>query len=97
VLAFVALGKVLSPQYLIWIVPFAAVAWAWGPRLPAGLALAAAAVTQLEFPARYFELVAGDGTAIALVAIRNALLLAAALSLAAGSARWRPRAAAAST
>ncbi|HEU4656809.1 MAG TPA: hypothetical protein VFR97_04770, partial [Capillimicrobium sp.] len=96
-LAFVALGKVLSPQYMIWLVPFAAVAWGWGARVPAGLTLAAVAVTQLEFPTRYFELVGGDETAIALVAIRNALLLAAGLSLAAGSARWRPRAAAAST
>lgn len=97
VLAFVALGKVLSPQYMVWLVPFAAVVWAQGARLPAGLTLAAVAVTQLEFPARYFDLVAADPATIAIVAVRNALLVAAALSLAAGPARWRPRAAAASS
>lgn len=97
VLAFVALGKVLSPQYMVWLVPFAAVAWAQGARLAAGLTLAAVAATQLEFPARYVDLVAADPAAIAIVAARNGLLLAAALSLAAGSARSRPRAAAASS
>jgi len=87
VLAFVALGKVLSPQYLVWLVPFGAVAWAWGARVPATLIALACVVTQIEFPRRYFELVAGDGTTFTIVAIRNALLVAAAISLAAGLAR----------
>jgi hypothetical protein len=87
VLAFVALGKVLSPQYLVWLVPFAAVAYAWGVRVPALLTLGATAVTQLEFPRRYFDLVAGDGATFAIVALRNALLVAAGVSLAAALAR----------
>jgi hypothetical protein len=97
VLAFVALGKVLSPQYMLWLTPLAAVAWAWGARVPAALTLAAVAVTQFEFPSRYFDLVAGDDAVIALVAVRNALLLAAAVSLAAALARSPRRASAPST
>jgi hypothetical protein len=89
VLAFVAFGKVLSPQYLVWLMPFAAVAWAWGARVPALLTLAAAVVTQLEFPSRYFHLLTGDGTTFAIVGVRNALLIAAGISLAAAVARSR--------
>ncbi|HWC25707.1 MAG TPA: glycosyltransferase family 87 protein, partial [Solirubrobacteraceae bacterium] len=31
-LAFVTLGKVFSPQYVIWLAPFAALSWVWGRR-----------------------------------------------------------------
>ncbi len=76
-LAFVALGKVLSPQFLLWLAPLAAVAVALGERAAGGLVLAAVPLTQLEFPTRYFDLVAGEPLPIALVAVRNGLLLAA--------------------
>lgn len=76
-LAFVALGKVLSPQYLIWLLPFAALAWVRGDRATALPVALAAALTQVYFPADYFALVAGDDGTFALVAARNALLLAA--------------------
>jgi hypothetical protein len=75
-LAFAALGKVLSPQFLIWLVPFAAIAWTRGER---GLALmlgGAVLLTQLEFPGRYTSLVAEHTPVILLVAVRNAVLLA---------------------
>jgi hypothetical protein len=93
VLVFVAFGKVLSPQYLVWLVPFAAVAWAWGARTSALLTLAASVVTQVEFPGRYFHLLTGDETTFLIVALRNALLIAAAISLAAAAARSPSRAA----
>jgi hypothetical protein len=77
VLAFVALGKVLSPQYLIWLVPLAAVAWAHGARAAPALVALAGLLTFAEFPARYWDVVAREPAAIALVAARNLVLLAA--------------------
>ncbi|MEA2444392.1 MAG: hypothetical protein QOJ12_1684 [Thermoleophilales bacterium] len=97
-LAFAALGKVLSPQFMVWMVPFAALAWVSGERLQAGLSAAANLLTQLEFPARYADLVLRDTFAIVLVATRN-IVLVAALSVAlvrlAAPARSHPRATAA--
>ena len=103
-LAFVALGKVFSPQYVIWLAPFAALAWAWELRAVAALTAGAIVLTHVEFPSRYFDLINEQGGVILVVAARNALLLAAfglllaALTRpAAAAARSRPRAAAAST
>jgi hypothetical protein len=98
VLAFAALGKVLSPQFLVWLVPFGALAWTWGERTLALLLAGAILLTQLEFPARYEELVAERTSLVLLVAARNATLLAAlAITLArlAGPVRSRRLASAA--
>ena len=76
-LAFAVLGKVLSPQFLIWLVPFGALAWTHGERTAALLLGAAVLLTQLEFPARYMQLVDQRTSVILLVAVRNATLLAA--------------------
>jgi uncharacterized membrane protein len=91
-LAFVALGKVLSPQFVIWLLPFAAIAWAWREWVAASAVSVAIVLTQFEFPARYWQLVAGDTGVVVLVAFRNALLLVALTSLLAqlvAPARWR--------
>jgi len=91
-LAFVAFGKVLSPQFLLWLVPFAAIAWAWREWATAVATTAAVVATQLEFPSRYWDLVAGDTGPVVLVGLRNALLLVALTSLLvqlAAPARWR--------
>jgi len=97
-LAFVALGKILSPQFMIWLVPIVAVAWARGARVLAGLCAAAMVLTQFEFPSRYFDLVALKPRVVALVTVRD-LLLVTALCLclwqASGWVRWRRHAAAA--
>ncbi|HVW88934.1 MAG TPA: glycosyltransferase 87 family protein, partial [Gaiellaceae bacterium] len=55
--AFVALNKVLSPQYLIWLIPL--VAFVRGARGLAALALLtlACVLTQVWFPQRYFDYV----------------------------------------
>jgi glycosyl transferase family 87 len=57
VVAFVALSKVLSPQFLVWLVLL--VPLVGGPRRRAAIALtvAACALTAIWFPARYWELV----------------------------------------
>jgi hypothetical protein len=77
VLAFVVFSKVLSPQYVVWLLPLAAVAAGRGARLGAALVAGASLVTQLWFPARYFDVVYQHTWAVVAVGVRNALLLAA--------------------
>jgi hypothetical protein len=74
--AFVVFGKVLSPQYLIWVAfPVAAMAGARA-RAAATVLAAAMAVTQLWFPRRYWRLVFHfDAFASWAVLGRNLLLL----------------------
>ncbi|MBW3653020.1 MAG: DUF2029 domain-containing protein [Actinobacteria bacterium] len=86
-LAFVTLGKVFSPQYVIWLAPFAALAWVWRMRAVALLTAAAIALTHVEFPSRYFDLINVHTDVVVIVAARNALLLVALAVLAAALAR----------
>ena len=74
--AFAVLGKVLSPQYLIWVVPLAALALAWRRYALAATAAGSIALTLVEFPAHYGDVVNREPLATWLVASRNALLLA---------------------
>lgn len=77
VCAFVALGKVLSPQYLAWLLPL--VPLVRGRRgLAAGvLLLVAMLLTQGWFPYRYFGLADGtDSLAVVLLFARDLVLLA---------------------
>lgn len=76
-LAFVTLGKVFSPQYVIWLAPFAALAWVWRSRAVALLVGAAIVLTHVEFPTRYFDLINVETDVVLIVAARNALLLVA--------------------
>ena len=74
---FVAFGKVLSPQFLIWLIPL--VPLVRGRRGVAAGALFAAALvlTQLWFPYRYWNLVYGfGGYESALVLARDIVLVA---------------------
>jgi uncharacterized membrane protein len=78
--AFVALGKVLSPQFLIWLVPVVVLARRWS----ANAMLAAALVlTQIWFPFRYWDLVRElDPRVSWLVLARDLLLVALLVTLA---------------
>src|SRR5262245_12538538 len=83
--AFVALGKVLSPQFLIWLIPV--VPLVYGRRgLTASVLLAAAlVVTQLWFPYRYWDLALHFGELEScLVLVRDVLLVALLVVLARG-------------
>jgi Glycosyltransferase family 87 len=69
-------GKVLSPQFMIWVLPLGALAFAWRLHALAAAVALAAVLTQIEFPAHYFDVVAREPLAIALVVLRNLALLA---------------------
>lgn len=99
VAALAAFGKVLSPQFMIWLVPLAALAWGWRMHALAAATTATIATTMLWFPQRYFDLVARETGPLVAVTGRNALLLVTLGLLAAELARAvrAPRAAARST
>jgi Glycosyltransferase family 87 len=56
VCAFVAFGKVLSPQFLIWLIPLVPLVYGRRGLLASALLAAALVLTQLWFPFRYWEL-----------------------------------------
>jgi hypothetical protein len=78
---FVAVGKVLSPQFLIWLIPV--VPLVRGRRgLCAGVLLAAALVlTQIWFPFRYFRLAADFEPGLSWVLLARDLALVALAAL----------------
>jgi len=89
--AFVALGKVLSPQFLIWLVPVVPlVAGLRGLRASALLA-GCLVLTQLWFPSRYWDLARElDPLPSALVLARDLVLVALLVALLARSSRNEP-------
>lgn len=90
VLLFTVTSRVISPQYVVWLVGLAAVCLAFraaATTLPAVLVLVAAGVTLLEFPLGFGHVVASDAWGVTLLVVRNGLLVAA--SLAAARRLWR--------
>jgi hypothetical protein len=75
VAAFATFGKVLSPQYLVWVLPLGALALAWRRWALAGAVGAATLLTFAEFPSRYFDLVDGRALPLIIVGVRDAVLL----------------------
>ncbi|OIJ68795.1 glycosyltransferase family 87 protein [Streptomyces mangrovisoli] len=85
VLLFTVTSRVISPQYLVWLIGTAAVCLCFrGTRMgpPALLVLLAAPVTMLEFPLWFGDVVASDGLGLTLMFLRNGLLVAAAVTAA---------------
>jgi uncharacterized membrane protein len=89
VCAFVAFGKVLSPQFLIWLIPL--VPLVRGRRGLAASALLAAALvlTQLWFPYRYWVLALRFDTAASWLVLARDLVLVALLVVLVEPARSR--------
>ncbi|MFE6699572.1 glycosyltransferase 87 family protein [Streptomyces sp. NPDC057718] len=90
VLLFTVTSRVISPQYVVWLVGLAAVCLVFrgaAMTLPAVLVLVAAGVTLLEFPIGFVHVVASDAWGVALLFVRNGLLVAA--SLIAARRLWR--------
>lgn len=74
--AFVAFGKVLSPQYLIWLVPLVPLVAGGLGLAAAGLLLVAMVLTHLWFPSRYWDFVDLAGGPAWLVLARDLVLVA---------------------
>ncbi|HEY5295681.1 MAG TPA: glycosyltransferase 87 family protein [Gaiellaceae bacterium] len=73
--AFVAFGKVLSPQYLIWLVPLVPLVRGRRGLAATGLLTAALVLTQVWFPRRYWSYV--DAFRLAPVVLARDLVLVA--------------------
>ena len=74
VAAFVAFGKVLSPQYLVWLIPLVPLVRS---RLAQALLVAGVVLTQVEFPKRYWELANEFRPAVAGVVLARDLVIVA--------------------
>ncbi|AVV43094.1 glycosyltransferase 87 family protein [Streptomyces sp. ID05-04B] len=82
VLLFTVTSRVISPQYLVWLIGLAAVCLCFRDSrmtLPAALVLVASPVTVLEFPVWFADVVASSPLGVGLMLLRNGLLVAAAL------------------
>jgi uncharacterized membrane protein len=77
VAAFVAFGKVLSPQFLIWLIPLVPLVRGRRGLIASGVLAAALLLTQLWFPYRYWDLaLRQDAFASWLVLARDLVLVA---------------------
>jgi hypothetical protein len=89
VVAFVAFGKVLSPQFLVWLLPLVPLVAGSVGLTAAGVLGAALVTTHLWFPARYWDVVALEPAGW-LVLVRDVLLAALFAVLLAALARREP-------
>jgi Glycosyltransferase family 87 len=74
--AFVALGKVLSPQFLIWLLPIVPLVRGRRGLVASALLGLALLLTQIWFPIRYFDLVALEALPAWVVLARDLVLVA---------------------
>lgn len=80
VLLFTTTSRVISPQYMLWLVGLAAVCMTLRSsyqRAPALLVVLATGVTLLEFPLAFGEVVTSEPLGVALLFLRNGMLVAA--------------------
>jgi uncharacterized membrane protein len=79
--AWIVLGKVLSPQFLLWLVPLVALVLRRRTIVVAAALAVALGLTQAVYPDRYDALVRLESTPIVLLVLRNAILVAIAVVL----------------
>jgi hypothetical protein len=87
--AFIALGKVLSPQFLIWLIPIVPLVRGRRGLWASALLAAALALTQLWFPFRYFRLALHFEGGVSWVLFARDLVLVALTALLAFTLRRR--------
>ena len=87
--AFVALGKVLSPQFLIWLIPIVPLVRGRRGLWASALLAAALVLTQVWFPFRYFRLALHFETGLSWVLLARDLALVALTVLLAFTLRRR--------
>jgi hypothetical protein len=75
VLVFMAFGKVLSPQYLLWLIPFFACLSGRLGRVVRILYLAACVATTVIFPLGFVSMLELRTWAVVMLNVRNALLI----------------------
>ena len=76
VVSLLVAGKVLSPQFMVWLLPVGfLVAGRYG-RAAAGLTVAAMLLTFAYFPHQYWELVALEDLPIGILVLRDSVLIA---------------------
>lgn len=76
IVALLVGGKVLSPQFMVWLLPVCFLIGGRYGRLAAGLTVAVLLMTFAYFPYRYWDLVALETWPITLLFVRDALLVA---------------------
>jgi uncharacterized membrane protein len=91
VTAFVAFGKVLSPQFLLWLVPLVPLVAGWWGVCASGLLALALVLTHLWFPSRYWDLVDLEALPAGLVLARDLVLATLVVVLAVAIPRLRER------
>jgi hypothetical protein len=87
--AFVALGKVLSPQFLIWLIPIVPLVRGRRGLWASALLATALVLTQVWFPFRYFRLALGFEAGLSWVLLARDLALVALTVLLAFTLRRR--------
>ncbi|MCQ4080570.1 DUF2029 domain-containing protein [Streptomyces sp. RB6PN25] len=83
VLLFITTSRVISPQYMIWLLGLGGLCLATRStvqRFPVLLALVACVFTVLEFPIGFGHVINSDGPGLVLMLSRNGLLVAASFS-----------------
>jgi Glycosyltransferase family 87 len=89
VVAFVAFGKVLSPQFLVWLIPLVPLVAGRRGLVASGLLAGALVLTQLWFPFRYWDYADTFDEAVSWLVLGRDLVLVAALAVLVWPARGR--------